>query len=90
MQHLSKQISAPVYDETLLAAEVAGVAGVPVVELEVDGVRLLSAEGASVSPEAAVNFLDVPDDGFALRLDDVAPRTLELPFALLRFVICRG
>lgn len=73
---------ATVDDEAFLGAEMLRVRVVPVVELHVNGVTLLCAEGAGVTPEAAVDFLDVAYDRFALGLNHVASRTLELAFAL--------
>ena len=76
---------ATVDDETFLGAEMRGVSRIPVLQLQMDGMRLFAAQGARVPTESAMMFLDVTNHGFALRLHEVATRTLKSLFAFPHF-----
>ena len=56
---------------------------VPMLQLQMNGVRLMAAQTARVTFEAAMMLFDVPNHRLGLLLLDVASRTLKLRLTFL-------
>ena len=68
-----------------LGSDGGGVGFVPMLQLQMDGVRLMGAQTARVTLEAAMMLFDVPYHRLGLLLLNVASGTLKLRLAFLLF-----